>query len=204
MPCYQDGDLVLRVLERYREIDRMTTATILATRLRCPHRCGKCCQSRKVYATVLECLPLAEYLYSIGDEEKILAEIEEKIKDDDGGCILYRPDRDNPDHGRCSNYAFRPLVCRLFGIALRRNKFNKKELSLCKVIKGMSKVSIELIAEEDSTFPTFPVYQDSFMGVASLHPGIGYQAFPINSAIKQAVEYLYWKYPRRFRRKKAA
>jgi uncharacterized protein len=204
MPCYQDGDLVLRVLERYREIDRMTTATILATRLRCPHRCGKCCQSRKVYATVLECLPLAEHFYAIGDEEKILAETEEKIKDDDAGCILFRPDRDNSDNGRCSTYPFRPLVCRLFGIACRRNKFDKKEISLCKVIKEVSDVSFDLIAEEGSIFCNMPVYQDSFMAVASLHPGIGYRGFPINSAIKQAIEYLYWKYPRRFRKRRAA
>ena len=203
MTCYQDGDLVPQVLEKYREFDPMTKATILATGLRCPDRCGKCCQSRKVWASVLECLPLAEHFYAIGDEEKILAEIEEKIGDD-GGCILFRPDMDNPDLGRCRTYDFRPLVCRLFGTASRRNKFYKKELSLCKVIKGMSKVSFEPITEQDSTCLTFPVYQDCFMTVASLHPGIGYRAFPINSAIKQAVEYLYWKYPRRFRKKKAA
>ena len=204
MPCYQDGDLILQVFERYREIDRMTTATKLATRLRCPLRCGKCCQTRQVYATVLECLPLAEYLYSVGDEEKILAETEEKIKDDDATCILFRPDRSNPDNGRCSTYPFRPLVCRLFGIALRRNKFNKKEISLCKVIKEVSDVSFDLIAEEGSIFCNIPVYQDRFMAVASLHPGIGYQAFPINSAIKRAVEYLYCKYPSRFHKRKAA
>jgi Fe-S-cluster containining protein len=204
MSRHHDRDLIRQVLERYREIDRMTMATKLATGLHCPHRCGKCCQSQKVWATVLECLPLADHFYSIGDEEKILAETEEKIKNDDAGCLLYRPNGDNPVNGRCSTYSLRPMVCRLFGIAFRRNKLNKKELSLCKVIKEIRGVSFDLMAGEDSGALNAPVYQDSFMAVASLHPGIGYQMFPINSAIKRAVEYLYGQYPRNFRKRKAA
>ena len=204
MTCYQDGDLVPQVLEKYLEFDRMTKATILATGLRCPDRCGKCCRNRKVWATVLECLPLAEYFYSIGDEEKILAETEDRIRDDDAGCILYRPDMANRDNGRCSTYPFRPLVCRLFGIAYRRNKSNEKELSLCKVIKERhSEFRAPRTPKEGKAIDT-PVYQDCFITVASLHPGLGYRSFLINSAIKQAVEYLYWKYPRRFRKRKAA
>lgn len=204
MTGYQDVDLVRQILKSYREIDRLMKETILATGLRCPRRCGKCCQSQEVWATVLECLPLAEHFYSIGEEERILAETKKTIRDDNARCILYRPDRDNPDNGRCSAYSFRPLVCRLFGIAYRRNKSNEKELSLCKVIKERHREFCDLRAPEECKAIDTPVYQDCFMTVASLHPGLGYRSFPINSAIKQAVEYLFWKYPRRYRKRKAA
>ena len=90
------------------------------------------------------------------------------------------------------------------GSAFLFHRSGSKELSLCKVIRKESHVSFDPLAEKDSTVLTIPVYEDSFMTVASLHPGIGYRSFPINSAIKQAVEYLYWKYPRRFRKRKAA
>ena len=49
-----------------------------------------------------------------------------------------------------------------------------------------------------------PVYQDSFMRLASLHPGLGYRRLPINTAIKEALAYFYFRRPKKFTFRKAA
>jgi hypothetical protein len=36
------------------------------------------------------------------------------------------------------------------------------------------------------------VYQEAFMRIASIDPGMGYRLLPINQAIKGALEHLYW------------
>jgi hypothetical protein len=38
-----------------------------------------------------------------------------------------------------------------------------------------------------------PVYQESFMRIALLDPGIGYRCLPINGALREALERFYWK-----------
>jgi hypothetical protein len=41
-----------------------------------------------------------------------------------------------------------------------------------------------------------PVYQEAFMGIASMNPGLGYRMLPINQALKGAIEHLYWMSPK--------
>jgi hypothetical protein len=48
-----------------------------------------------------------------------------------------------------------------------------------------------------------PIYQEAFMRIASLHPGMGYRRLPINQALKEALEYLYWIKPKGWGWKKA-
>jgi hypothetical protein len=49
-----------------------------------------------------------------------------------------------------------------------------------------------------------PVYQESFMRIAVLNPGIGFKRLPINIAIKEALEYIYWRRPKKFKIAKAS
>ena len=45
-----------------------------------------------------------------------------------------------------------------------------------------------------------PVYQDAFMRLSSLQPGTGSRRLPINRALREAIEALYWKWPGKGRR----
>lgn len=49
-----------------------------------------------------------------------------------------------------------------------------------------------------------PVYQDSFMRIASMDPYKGYRRHPINVAIKGALGHLCWSRPGQLKRIKAA
>lgn len=186
-------DLPSQVLSIYQEIDQKTARLQVAFGLRCPSLCGACCDNPDVEATVLEILPLADEIYRRNEEESVLLVLEEKSNQGDFRCVLYRANPGFQKSGRCSYYEFRPLICRLFGFAFRRNKFGNLELSTCKVIKERTPEAVHRAEIGISEGLDVPVYQESFMRIASMHSGIGYRRFPINLALKEGLERLYWK-----------
>ena len=120
--------------------------------------------------------------------------------------VFQMGDERSPGDGmvRCFLYEVRPLVCRLFGFASRRNKFGNLELCLCKVIKERPpRIFTSETGETTSHFDA-PVYQDSFMRLASLHPGLGYRRLPVNVAVKEALAYFYFRRPKKSAFRKAA
>lgn len=197
-------DLIRETLLVYREIDRKTLLFQLATGLRCLPGCGSCCESNHVEATVLECLPLANRIYRMKEEESILAFVDRKIMENDLRCILFRPDETISGHGRCAYYGYRPLVCRLFGFSARRDKFCRKEICLCRAVKDANREKSTKLLDSGDSIPDAPISQDSFIRIASLRPGLGFRLFPMNIALKNALEYLYWKHPRDTGYRKAA
>jgi Fe-S-cluster containining protein len=182
-----------KVLRIYQEIDYKTARLQLAFGLHCPSLCGACCDSNKVEATVLEALPLAEEIYQRKEQEAVRFALEQRINKADFRCVLYQTNPSVPGIGRCSYYEFRPLVCRLFGFALRRDKFGNLELSICKIIKERTPDAVLRAEIAISEGLDVPVYQDSFMRIASMDPGIGFRRLAINLALKEALERLYWK-----------
>ena len=186
-------DLLREISRIYREIDQKIVLFQLATGIRCPSRCGVCCEKQTVEATVVECLPVANAIYRRGQEETTLSAIEEKMNQNDFRCVLFRPDKAIQGNGRCSYYRFRPLVCRLFGFAFRTNKFGNPELCLCRVAKESNPEALEALEVGTSHGQNGPVYQHVYMRIASLKPDIGYRILPINIALRHALEYLYWK-----------
>ena len=108
---------------------------------------------------------------------------------------MYRPDPLDSSKGRCGAYVHRPLLCRLFGFSSRRHKYDQIELSTCSTIREKFP---EACARADigiAAGMSFPVFQEAFMRVASLDASLGNRVFPINRAIREALEYLYWKKP---------
>lgn len=125
----------------------------------------------------------------------VMSSIEESVAHGSPLCVFYCPDPCGAGKGRCSYYEFRPLVCRLFGFASRRNKRGILELTHCKPIKEAFPTLLHSALIRMSEGLDTPVYQDSFMHVASIQPHLGYRTLPINLALKSAMEYLYWKRP---------
>jgi len=184
--------LLSKVLRIYQEIDQKTARLQVAFGLLCPPLCGACCDNPEVEATVLEILPLAEEVYRRKEEETVFSVLEEKRNQGDFRCMLYRPNPGFPGTGRCSYYEFRPLVCRLFGFAFRRNKFGNLEFSACKVMKERTPEAVHRAEIGISQGSDVPVYQESFMRIASMDSAIGYRRLPVNLALKEALERLYW------------
>lgn len=189
------------VMHIFREVGREIARLQLSTGLRCSPGCGLCCESPHVEATVLESLPLAREIYRRGEEEAILNAIEERNHRRDPVCVLYRPDTLIPGQGRCAYYDFRPMLCRLFGFAARKEKYGNLEFCTCKIIKGKYPEAVSRVEGRLAEGPEMtgihewepPVYQDISMRMAGIDPGTGFARYPINQAIKQALARAYWE-----------
>lgn len=196
--------LISEISRIYRSIDRKIIRFQHAASLTCPEGCGACCDTQHIEATLLETLPLAEAVFNDGMEEAIIIAIENKISQKDFSCVLYHPDMEHAGNGRCTYYQVRPLICRLFGFAARKNRQGEKEFSTCKRIRELSPEGIRRGEIGISAGLRIPVFQESFMRIASLNPAIGFKPLPINIAIKEAIEYLYWRRPGKEKMAKAS
>lgn len=188
----------------YHDLDRKTAGLQLATGLSCPSECGACCKNPKVEATVLEALPVAEEIYRRREQDAVLCAINKTENRGDLVCVLYRPDPGIPGNGRCRYYEFRPLLCRLFGFASRRNKFGDIELCTCKIIKERNPEAVRRAEMMISEGFDVPVYQETYMRISSVDPSKGYRRLPINLTLKEALQCLYWTRPTDLKDSKAA
>jgi len=194
------GYLSSDILQIYHEVDTQTAQIAKSTGLHCPPHCGQCCHSPKIEISVLEALPLALDIYLTHDENKIMDKIE--AQDNNPICVIFDPDPENLDNGRCSRYAMRPLICRLFGYTARKNKYDELEFSGCQVHKAQEDAAYQrAVFALKSGFP-FPIGQEFCMQIASLNPQLGHRILPINQAIAEALEFLYWKHPRQIPKNK--
>jgi len=191
------------VLEQYRYLDRLIERFRNSTGLKCLRGCSYCCRNWPVEATVLEVLPLAEEIYARGEEASVLGLIEEKQASGDETCVILLPESDEKVAGYCAYYKWRPLMCRLFGFAARKNKHGELEFCGCKLIRESDPSSIKRaeMALRGNLRP--PVYQDAFIQISTIDLSKGYRRLPINQAIKEAIEHLYWIRPPGYQRKKA-
>lgn len=185
-------------------MDALSSRFQNATGLRCLPGCGACCDTEEVEATVVEVIPLCWQILLSREEERYLsaiAEMEEKVSQ---RCVIYDPAPDPGQPGCCSLYEFRPLVCRLFSFATRRNRKGGLEFVPCKWLKDATPEAVNRAQVGVNSGLPAPVYQDAFMRVATVNPALGFRRLPINRAIKEALGYLFWKRPVDLSKAKAA
>jgi Fe-S-cluster containining protein len=154
-----------------------------STNLTCSSECGKCCDNPNITATTLEMLPLAWDLYQRGIAEQWL----EKLSHEEHSlCPLiqfHSPDRMK---GQCTEYKFRPSICREFGVAGQQRKDGKKILSVCKYIKG-DKASL-LINEAENNPDQIPLMSDWTRRLYTIHPDLLTDSRPIAKSLQLALE----------------
>lgn len=113
--------------------------------LHCKWGCGKCCFKPDIEATILEFLPFAFHLYQNKLAEKWL----EKLQSSDSSiCLILNPTQATA--GLCSEYAYRGLICRLFGYSARTNKYDKKSWLPVKLLKQNSH---QILKKQKRRFP---------------------------------------------------
>lgn len=187
--------LAERVLAAYRDVDARIAQVRQATGIACPEGCGACCTSPEVTCTVLEVLPLGLALYREGREDRVMAELERREAQGDRVCAMFRPDVGRADGGRCSVYAWRPLICRLFGFSGRRDKRGEAELIPCAVMRSAFPHAVARAELGCRSGLDVPNAADEQMRIASIDPGLGTRRLPINRAIREALAHLYWRRP---------
>ncbi|MDN3644403.1 YkgJ family cysteine cluster protein [Lutimonas halocynthiae] len=150
----------------------------------CNAGCGKCCTYADVEASPLEFLPWAFHLYLNGEVEKTLQILNETKSPT---CIIYKP-LSIIDHGRCSNYKYRGLICRLFGFAANTDKYGKLRLATCKIIKEGQADQYNTTAEAITNGLYVPVFTEYYMQLNQIDFRLGNIILPINKALKMALE----------------
>ncbi len=151
--------------------------------LGCKLGCGKCCFKADIEATILEFLPFAQHLYENNQAVALL----EKIKAADSSlCMNLDPQQGGA--GLCSEYPYRGLICRLFGFSSRTNKYGKKELVTCQIIKSEQSENYGGAIEKIEVGSQVPVMNQHYMRLHAIDFDLTREFFPINEAIKRAIE----------------
>ncbi len=152
--------------------------------LSCVSGCGKCCTYPEVEASPLEFLPWAFHLFLTGEAENMLKSLNENHS---STCLIFKP-LSIVNAGRCGNYKYRGLICRLFGFAANRDKYGNLRLAACKIIKE-GQASKYSSAEEAITNGLYvPVFTDYYMKLNQIDYNLGNTILPINETLKSAIE----------------
>lgn len=174
---------VNQVEHLYVKLDKQIAYFQEATTLHCKFGCGKCCTKPDIEATVLEFLPFAFYLYQNNKAEIWW----ERLKSNDNSiCLIFNENQSGA--GLCTEYKHRGLICRLFGYAARTNKYGKKELVTCQIIKSEQKAQYEATTVAIENDVAVPVFNQFYMQLAAIDDDLTKQFFPINVAIQKAIE----------------
>ncbi|MDX6767531.1 MAG: YkgJ family cysteine cluster protein [Candidatus Methylacidiphilales bacterium] len=173
----------------FSQTDQATEAFARASGITCPPGCGACCHSPEVEASELEMLPMADHLVRTGKAEATLRQLHEHP--DATTCVFFEPVAGSDTAGRCGQYAQRPLLCRLFGFAGRRDQNGTPQFTACRIHQQTCPTAVSestLRVARGELRP--PLYTEATDALWALHPEIGFDRFPINQALRRALERL--------------
>lgn len=177
----------VKSIERlFGRLDLEITEFRTQTGLFCVPGCGHCCTKPDIDASPLEFLPYAFHLFMIGKANDTL---EELSKTNPQICIIYSPlSIEEKSKGSCSEYAYRGLICRLFGFGASRDKFGQLRLATCKIIKEGQAASYQTAVTGINQGQYVPIFSDYYQKLAQIDFRLGNTIVPINEAIKIAIE----------------
>ena len=120
-----------------------------------------------------------------GDAVELLARARANLG---GWCVFYAPS--SAGQGRCTQYAWRPVVCRLFGFSGVRGK-RGLELAVCwQLYEAQPATMLQAQQDvEDGRIP-MPVFEDLHRRVAVVAGALGQHPQPINTALCLALEHV--------------
>ncbi|MEX2233391.1 MAG: YkgJ family cysteine cluster protein [Cyclobacteriaceae bacterium] len=151
--------------------------------LTCKTGCGRCCKKADIEATVLEFLPFAHHVYLQNQSWEWLGKLKEHP---DAICLLF--ESGHAGAGSCSQYLYRGLICRLFGFSARTNKYAQREFVTCQVIRTEQAEAYDHTVKTIQTGGEVPVMNQYYMRLHSIDPDLARDFYPINEAIKRAIE----------------
>ncbi len=153
----------------------------------CESSCRNCCRtpSRNIEVSILELLPLAEYLFEKGIAEYWMDKLDGTSDND--FCVLFEESPTNQPKGGCRFYGLRPLVCRLFGFSAVVRKDGSVAPVLCSILKKSHLRSVFSALSE--MIVKIPIMSEYANRVYCLDPYLSSMSYPINTALKKAIEY---------------
>ncbi len=178
---------IFGLLEAFQEMDTHIVTFQRATGIQCIESCAKCCElsSPKVEASVLEMIPLAIHWWEMGRADAFLKDFQ--FADQNHRCVLFNPSATPQKPGACSAYAFRPLMCRLFGFSAVVDKYGRSVIVLCPVLKQKQPGRLAEIQEKIDQGLKPPLYKNYARKILLIDPQLGFPLYPINEAIHRAL-----------------
>lgn len=185
--------IISSVKEVYKELDEHLGLIASRTGLKCPKNCSACCDKKDIEASPIEFYPLAAWLYQNGLVDEYMERLDEN--EEKGYCILYSPDASLRGEGACELYEYRGLICRLFGYGYRMNREMLPDLVTCKILKENLPSAISEAKKLGIKTPEeMPIFSNYFMQLYSIEPDLAIKRFPVNQAIRMAIENLYFHF----------
>jgi uncharacterized protein len=174
---------ITAVEEVLKKLDQEIASFQSRSHLHCAFGCGKCCFKPDIEATILEFLPFAHHLYKEGKAMEWF----EKLKSEDSSvCLILNPAQGGT--GLCSEYPHRGLICRLFGYSARTNKYGERELITCQIIKTEQSENYEKAVALISSGSEVPMMNQYYMQLHGIDIELTRDFYPINEAIRRAIE----------------
>jgi len=168
----------------FHQLEIETNQFVKTAGIGCVSGCGKCCTYANVEASPLEFLPWAFHLFLNGEAQATLNILN---KTNSKTCIIYKP-LAALNQGRCSNYKYRGLICRLFGYAANTDKYGNLRLATCKIIKEGQAENYKSTAEAIKKGLYVPVFTAYYMQLSQIDFNLGTKILSINKALKMAIE----------------
>ncbi len=175
------------ILKEYDEISKEFSHFQVDSKLTCITGCGKCCFKPDIYCSPIELLPMALQLLKSGEAEKYL---ELSLSKQDERCVFLNVSDERSFKASCSQYAFRPLVCRTFGVSARHFKNGKIDFSVCKTLKDNKPEEFNNLIQyqENLNNVKLPFIDLCKSRLVTLDPQFLDSEFPINKSLRIILE----------------
>lgn len=182
---------IVELVDYYERYDREINQLRKKENFYCSPGCGACCftPAENIEVSVFEMVPLAINLALEGKGDQFLERLENPSIDKEP-CILYQKTSDDGRMGFCTQHPLRPLICRVFAGGARLRKDGKREFLLCSILKNEYKLNQDLL---DQISTEFPLVQEIVGYARNLNPDLSEKLFPINVALKKALEYVLFR-----------
>lgn len=164
-----------------------------SSRLPCVPECGGCCFNPQIYCSPFDMLPVALALIENKTAEQTYEFLQELLNNKPlSHCIFLKVDDAKKAKGTCTQYTYRPLICRVFAVSARHNKLGKVEFSVCKTIQEANpKAYTELLSKtEHLSGEELPFIDHSKSPLAEIFPFIHHEEYPINEALLKMLDKL--------------
>lgn len=180
--------LTQAVLQAFQRADADAAAFALTSAVACPSGCGACCsRPGGVEARVAEMLPAAFFLLAQGGD--VATDIYQRVTDDpDGRCAFFHAESDDGRRGRCAFYSVRPGLCRLFGFASSHDKYGRRQLSTCGILR--TEEWRQRVASGELNPPLIGAVSAEIGELAGALTSYG-ELLPINQALKAALTHAF-------------
>ncbi|PLX12658.1 MAG: hypothetical protein C0597_12835 [Marinilabiliales bacterium] len=167
----------------YNNLDKEISRFKQNSSLKCFDNCYHCCLKKNIEVMPIEFLPFAYHLYRTNQAYSFIEKLEQNTNDQ--VCILFNPFN---SAGACESYAYRGLICRLFGFSAMINQKNEKSLITCKLIKTEKRTEYESIQLKINQGMSLPKSSDYYLKLNSIDLTLSHSYTNINEAIKLAIE----------------